>query len=146
MARPKSLNNRAEGRSSHRPEGLGEEKQRPLVDSGPALRPERLLRSPAVSGRSLRPEVLAKHYLRFRPHVSNRGMQRPYSLLFSDWRNQSRLGPTDLGRPPGKDQGTNGESKAERTSQTSIPGTILCTPAETVLCNLPSATVTQTVL
>ena len=31
----------------------------------------------------------------------------------------------------------NGESKAGCTSQTSISGTIPCTPAEMVLCNLP---------
>ena len=62
---------------------------------------------------SLRSKGLTKHYLRLRPHVSNRGMQRPCSLLFFDWRNQSRLGPTDRGRPPGKDQGTNEEEQGE---------------------------------
>ena len=64
-------------------------------------------------------------------------MRIPCSLLFSDWRNQSRLGPTDRRHPLGKDQEMDGESKAGRTSQTSIPGTIPYTPAETVLCNLP---------
>ena len=35
-----SKNNRVEGRSSHRPEGLAKEEQRPLVDYfGPPLRP-----------------------------------------------------------------------------------------------------------
>ena len=71
------------------------------------------------------------------PHVSDRGTQEPCSPLFSDWRNQSRLGPTDRGRPPRKDQGTNGESKARRTSQTTIPRTVPCTPTDIVLCNLP---------
>ena len=65
------------------------------------------------------------------------GAPNPYSLLFSDWRDQSRLGPIDRGRPLRKDQGTNGESEAGRTSQTTIPGTIPYTPAGTVLCNHP---------
>ena len=64
-------------------------------------------------------------------------MQRPCTLLFSDRRNQSRLGPTDRGRPLGRDQETNGESKVGRTSQTTILGTVPCTPVEIVLCNLP---------
>jgi len=64
MGRPKSLNNRLEGRYSHQPEGLAGEEQHPLVDSSPPLRPERSLRSLATSGRSLRPKDLAKHYLR----------------------------------------------------------------------------------
>ena len=91
----------------------------------------------SASGRSQRPEGLAKHYHRLRPHVSDQSMQRPYSLLFSDWRNQSRLGPTGRGRPPGRDQGTNGESKARRSSQTMIPGRVPCTHVEIVFCNLP---------
>ena len=62
-------------------------------------------------------------------------MQRPCSLLFFDWRNQSQLGPTNRGRVLRKDQGMDGESKARRTSQTMIPGTIPCTPTGTVLCN-----------
>ena len=64
-------------------------------------------------------------------------MQRPYSLLFFDWRNQSRLGPTDRGHPLRWDQGTNEESKARHISQTTILGTIPCTPIEIVFCNLP---------
>ena len=78
-----------------------------------------------------------KHYFRLQPHVSDWGTQKPYSPLFSDWHNQSRLEPTDRGCPLGKDQGMNGESKAERTSQTAIPGSVPCAPAETVLYNLP---------
>ena len=53
----------------------------------------------------------------------------PCSLLFSDWRDQSRLEPTDRGCPLGKDQETDGESKAGRTSQTAIRGTVPCAPA-----------------
>jgi len=81
-----------------------------------------------------------KHYFRLRPHVSDRGTQKPCSPLFSDWRNQSRLGSTDRRRPLGRDQETCGESRARRTSQTTIPGTIPRTPAETVLCDLPGMT------
>ena len=59
-----SKNNRPEGRSSHRPEGLAEEEHRPLVDYfGPPLRPERSLRTPAASGRLLRSEDLAQALL-----------------------------------------------------------------------------------
>ena len=47
------------------------------------------------------------------------------------------MGPTDWGRPLGKDQRTNGESKAKRTSQTMVPGTVPCTPTEIALYNLP---------
>ena len=57
MGRPKHLNNKPKGQSSHQPEGLAKEEQRPLVDYfGPPLRPERSLRTPAVSGRPLRSE------------------------------------------------------------------------------------------
>ena len=78
-----------------------------------------------------------KHYFRLRPYVSDQGTRKPCSLLFSDWRNQSRLGPIDRGRPLRKDQGTNGESKARRTSQTTILGIIPYTPVGIVLCNRP---------
>ena len=47
MGQPKYLNNRPEGRSNHRPEGLPEEERRPFSDSGPPFRPEDSLRSPA---------------------------------------------------------------------------------------------------
>ena len=45
MGQPKYPNNRPEGRSNHRPEGLAEEEQRPFVDSGPPLRPEGLAKT-----------------------------------------------------------------------------------------------------
>ena len=61
----------------------------------------------------------------------------PCSPFFSDCYDQSRLGSTDRGRPLGKDQRTNRESKARHTSQTTILGTVPCIPVETVLCNLP---------
>ena len=81
--------------------------------SDPRLRPERSLQlqppTDSLSDRKAQP----KHYFRLRPHVSNQGTQNPCSLLFSDWRNQSRLGPTDRGRPPVKDQGTNGERQGK---------------------------------
>ena len=47
------------------------------------------------------------------------------------------MGPTDRGRPLGRDQETNGESEARRTSQTTMPGTVPCPPAGTVLRNHP---------
>ena len=78
-----------------------------------------------------------KHYFRLRPRISDRGSQKPCSLLFPNWRNQSRLGPSDRARPLGEDRGTNGESKLGHTSQTMIPGTIPYTPAGTILCNRP---------
>ena len=44
MGRPKYLNDRSEGRSNHRPEGLAKEEP-PASESSPPLRPERSLRS-----------------------------------------------------------------------------------------------------
>ena len=125
MGRPKYRNDGPEGRSNHRPEGLAKEERRPLSDSGPLSDRSAHFGLHPASGHSLRPEGLAKALLptltpRLRP-----GTQKPCSLLFFDWHNQSRLGPTDRG------------SKVRRTSQTSIPGTIPCTPVEIVLCNLP---------
>ena len=46
----------------------------------------------------------------------------PCLQLLSDWRNQSRLGPTDRGRPLGKGQETDGESKATHSSQPQYQG------------------------
>ena len=41
-----------------------------------------------------------------RPHDSDRGPVRSLLLpLFSDWRSQGQLGPSDWGRPLGRDQG-----------------------------------------
>ena len=70
-------------------------------------------------------------------HSPTEHMPSPCSPLFSDWHDQSRLGPTDWGRPLGRDQEMCGESRARCTSQTMIPGTIPCTHAGTVLCNRP---------
>ena len=145
MGRPKYLNDRPEGRSNHRPEGLAEEERRPLPT--PARHSDRSARfslQPA-SGRPLRPEGLAKTLL----PTPTGDAPNPCSLLFSNWRIQGRMGLTDRGRPLGKDQETDRESKAGRTSQTAIPRTVSCTPAEivlpcipaeTVLCNLPGTT------
>ena len=47
MGWPRYLNNRIEGQSNHRPKSLTEEERRSFSDSGPPLRPERSLRSPA---------------------------------------------------------------------------------------------------
>jgi len=58
-----------------------------------------------------------KHHFRLRPASPTGDAPNPCSLLSSDWRDQSRLGPTDRGRPLGKDQGTDGESKAAQSSQ-----------------------------
>ena len=81
-----------------------------------------------------------KHYFRLRPASPTGDMPNPCSRLFSDWRDQNRLGPTDREHPLGKDPGTNGESKVGHTSQTTIPGTVPYTPAETVLYDLPDTT------
>ena len=147
MSRPKYLNNRPEGRSNHRPEGLVEEERHPIFDSGPPLRPEHSLRS------------LAHHRMASpigRPGQSTTSDSDPTSptgvrknpahcssstsATRADWDQPTRDAPLR------KDQGTNRESKARRISQTTIPGTIPCTPIEIVLCNLPGTTVTQTVL
>ena len=53
-----------------------------------------------------------KCYFRLRPpRVPDQGSQKPYSPLFSNWRTQGRLEPSDRGRPLGRNQGTNRESK-----------------------------------
>ena len=97
----------------------------PIFDSGPPLRSARsdssCLRTASPTERSGQSTTSDSDSM-----SSTGGTQKPCSPLFSDWRNQSRLGPTDRGRPSGKDQGTNGESKARRSSQTMIPGTVPC--------------------
>ena len=133
-----SKNNRPEEQSSHRPEGLTEEERRPLVDYfGPPLRSERSLRTPAASGWPLRSEGLTQALLptptpRLRPGFTETLLTALLRLARPE-----PTGPSDRGRPLGRNQGTNGESKSGRTSQTMIPGTIPCTPAGTVLCNRP---------
>ena len=95
--------------------------------------------SPPPDGLSDR-KAWPKHYFRLRPASPNGDAPNPCSLLFFDWRDQSRLGPTDRGRPLGKDQETDRADKAGCTSQTAIPGSVPYTPVEIVLCNLPSTT------
>ena len=50
------------------------------------------------------------------------GAPNPCSLLFFDWRDQSRLEPTDRGRPLGKDQETGRASKTGHSSQPQYRG------------------------
>jgi hypothetical protein len=68
---------------------------------------------------------------------SDWGMPRPRSPLFSDWHDQSRLGPTDRGRPLGRDQETCGEKqgKAHTSKHNTMDRTL--SPAGIVLCNCP---------
>ena len=128
MGRPKNLNNRPEGRCNHRSEGL------PTRSSARFLTPAHRYDQSfhfglqPTSGRPLRPERLAKAPPLTLTRVSDRGCSNPCSPLFSDWRDQSRLRPTDRGRPLGKGQETDGESKARHTSQNAIQGTVPCTP------------------
>ena len=70
----------------------------------------------------------------------------PCSLLFSDWRDRSRLEPTDRGRPLGKDQEMDGENKVGRTSQIAILGTVPYTPTENSTLRPPWHDRTQAVL
>ena len=105
MGRPKYLNNGSEGRSNHRSEGLAKEERR--LFPTPAHISDRSARfglQPA-SERPLQPEGLAKHCFRLRPASPTGDAPNPCSLLFSNWRIQSRLGLTDRGRSLGKDQG-----------------------------------------
>ena len=53
-----------------------------------------------------------KCYFRLRPRVADRGAQKPCSPLFSDWRGQNRLGPSNRGRPLRMSQG-----RTEKASQ-----------------------------
>ena len=91
MGRPKSLNNRPKGRSSHRPEGLAEEEQRPLVDSGPPLRPERSLRSPVppdgLSDRKAWQSTTSDSNLRLRPRMRQTPTHcsSPTGTIRADW-------------------------------------------------------------
>ena len=85
MGRPKYLNDRPEGRSNLRPGGLAEEERRPLSDSGPPLRPEHSLQSPArlwtasLTGRPGQSTTYDSD-----PTSLTRVYKRPCSLLFSD--------------------------------------------------------------
>ena len=104
MGRPKYLNNRPEGRSNHRSEGLAKEERRPFSDSCPPLRPEGSLRSPAhLRTASLTGSPGQSTTFDSDPISPTRDVQNPCSRLFSDWYDQSRLGPTNRGRLLGKD-------------------------------------------
>ena len=122
MGRPKHLNDRPEGQSNLRPEGLVEEERRPLPTPAHLFdRSARFGLQPA-SGQTLRPEGLAKHHFRLRPVSPTGDTSNPSLQLFFDRRNQRRLGPADWGRPLGKDQKTYGESKAAHSSQPQYQG------------------------
>ena len=140
MGRPKGPGQQAE-RAVQSP--TGRSGRRGTMPAHGLLRPTSLTRALASDSSHLRTASPIgrpgpKYYFRLRPRVSDRGAQKPCSPLFSDWHDQSRLGLSDRGRPLGKDQGTNGESKPGRTSQTKIPGTIPYTPTGIVLCNRPN--------
>ena len=117
VGRPKYLDDRSEGRSNHRPEGLAEEERRPF--STPAhlsdwsahfgLRPTSptgaltSISSPPLDGLSDR-KAWPKHYFRLRPTSPTGDASNPCSLLFFNWRIQSRLGLTDRGPSPGNER------------------------------------------
>ena len=103
LGRPKYLNSRPEGRSNFRSKSLAEEERRPLpTPAHLSGRNARFGLQPAT-GRSLRPEGLAKHHFRLQPASPTGDAPNLCLQLLSNWRNQSRLGPTDRGRPLGKD-------------------------------------------
>ena len=111
----------------------------PVSDSSPPLRSKRSLRFPALFRTASPTERPGQSTTSDSdPHLQLGDAPNSFSLLFSNWRIQSRLGLTDRGRPLGKDQRADGESKTGCTSQTMIPGTVPCTPVEIVLCNLPN--------
>ena len=78
---------------------------------------------PPLDGLSDR-KAWPKRYFRLQPCVFDRGSQKPCSPLFSDWRGQNRLRPSDRGRPLGRSQGQMEKASQGRTSQTTLPGTI----------------------
>ena len=88
-----SKNNRPEGRSNHRPEGLAEEEQRPLVGYfGPPLQPERSLRlqppPDGLSDRKAWPKTLLPTPTpRLRPGTRRKPAYRssPTGTASTDW-------------------------------------------------------------
>ena len=96
-------------------------------DFGPPLRPERSLRSPARLRTAPPTRRPGQTLLPTPTRVSDQGCAKP---LLTALLRLARSEPTDRGRPLGKDRETDGESKAGRTSQTAIPGTVPCTPTE----------------
>ena len=126
MGRPKDLKQQAEravqsptGRSGRRGTVPAHRLLRPTSPTGALASDSSRLRTASPIRRPG-----PKCYFRLRPRVSDRGSQKPCSPLFSDWRDQGRLDPSDRGRPLGRNQGTNRKSKPRRTSQTMLPGTI----------------------
>ena len=109
LGQPKYLNDRPEGRSDLRLEGLAKKERRSLPT------PARL------SDRKVWPRRNNARF-RLRPVSPTGDALNPCLQLFSDWRSQSRLGPTDRGRLLGEDQETDGESKAWHSSQPQYQG------------------------
>ena len=138
MGRPKYLNDRLEGRSNHQLEGLTKKERHLLSNSGPPLRPERSLWSQACLQMASLTERPRKSTTSDSDPTSPTGVRKnpahcssSTSATRADWDQPTRDAPLR------KDQGTNRESKARRISQTTIPGTIPCTPTGIVLCNHP---------
>ena len=99
MDRLKYLNDRLKGRSNLRPEGLAEEEWHMLLTLARLSdRSARFDLQPS-SGWPLRLEGLAQHHFRLRPASPTGDAPNPCLQLFSDWRNQSRLGPNRPGTP-----------------------------------------------
>ena len=99
MGRPKYLNNRPEGRSNHRSEGLTKEERHPFPT--PAHISDQINRfdlQPA-SGRPLRLEGLAKTPLLTPTRVSDRGCAKPLLTALLQLAHSELNGTNRLGMP-----------------------------------------------
>ena len=77
LGRPKYLNNRPEGRSNHRPEGLAEEERRPFLTPAHLSNWSARFGFQPASERPLRPEGLAKTPLLTPTRFSDRECAEP---------------------------------------------------------------------
>ena len=138
MGRPKYLNNRPEGRSNHRPEGLAEEERCLFSDSGPPLRPEGSLRSPARLRMASPTERPDQNTTSDSDPTSSTGDRRnpahrssPTGALRADWNH-----PTGDARSVGTKRRAE-KGKARLTSQNhctrdhTLHGTVLCSYPDT---------------
>ena len=114
MGRPKSLKQQGgrviqspTGRSGRRGTTPARQLLRPISPTGALASDSSRLRTASPIGRPG-----PKRYFRLRLRVSDRGAQKLCSPLFFDWRDQSRLGPSDQERPLGRRQG-----RTEKASQ-----------------------------
>ena len=138
MGRPKSLkHNGPEGQSGRRSEGLPKRTSARSSTSSAHLSnwSTRALASDTSRLRAVSPigRPGPKRCFLLRPRVSDRGPRRkpsyrsfPTGAAKADWGHPTRDACSE---------GTKGEQRRQCTSQTTIPGTIPCTPTRTVLHN-----------